>query len=286
MRLRGTKHLRQREGARSWGLPPLVRMLRRAAAEVAKKHRGSVLIVGDLSARRGGPIEGHASHQSGRDADVGFFVANSKGKPVAVKRFVPFDGSGNGRDREWARFDDARNWALVEALLKDEEAVVRYIFVSSGLRSRLLAYAAKKRAPKEIIARAAAVMSPRDADLHDDHFHIRIACPASMQSTCAEEPTARDSASARAPHNDAGSSAKQAGAPSPPAPAPTPAETNGKAASSVAVNAGGEKPKADKAPNSQTGAETQEKERASETPSAPPPPPAQSGIGSTSAPSP
>jgi penicillin-insensitive murein DD-endopeptidase len=191
-RLRGSRYLKQRENAHSWGLPALVRALGRAAAIVARKHHGSVLLVGDLSGRTGGPLEGHGSHQSGRDADVGFYVMNSRGKPVNVKHFVAFDGNGKGRELPWAVFDDARNWDLVEALLSDEKANVRYLFVTNGLRARLLAQAAKKHATKEMIARAAAaMMSPTDADLHDDHFHVRIACPESMRDVCVEEATPR-----------------------------------------------------------------------------------------------
>lgn len=199
MRLRPTPHLMIREGARTWGLPALVRLVRNASASVARKHKGSVLVVGDLSARLGGVIDGHNSHQSGRDIDIGFFVANSKGKPVSFKRFLAFDASGRGRDFTWARFDEARNWALVEALLKDQQASVRYIFVASPLRARLLDYAAKKRIPKDLLTRAASVlMGPRDADGHDDHFHVRIACPEPMGRGCVEEPGARESVPALA----------------------------------------------------------------------------------------
>lgn len=187
-RLRGSRSLRQRVGAHSWGLPVLVKMLRRAADKVAQKHRGAMLLVGDLSGRNGGRLDGHNSHQSGRDVDVGFYVANSRGKTVPVKRFIAFDANGRARDLPWATFDEARNWALVEALLKDEKVSIRYLFISNALRGKLLAYAAKKRAPKSLVERAAAVMmSPADADLHDDHFHVRIACPESMRGVCQEE---------------------------------------------------------------------------------------------------
>jgi penicillin-insensitive murein endopeptidase len=192
VRLKKSKTLHLREGARNWGLPALVRALGHAADAVAKKHRGSVLLVGDLSAKTGGRLDRHNSHQTGRDADVAFYVANSNGKPVAVKHFVAFDGSGRGRELPWAHFDDARNWALVEALLKDEKAGVKYLFVTNALRARLLAFAAKKHVSKEMIGRAAAaMMSPPDADMHDDHFHVRIACPDTMQGVCVEESTAR-----------------------------------------------------------------------------------------------
>lgn len=201
--LKQSKQLKQRAGAHSWGLPALVKLLHRAADRVAKKHRGSTLLVGDLSGKTGGHLDGHNSHQTGRDADIGFYVMNSRGKPVATKRFIAFDEHGRARDLPWASFDDARNWALVQALLEDPQANVRYLFVTNALRARLLAHAAKKNASKELIAKAAAaMMSPKDADVHDDHFHVRIACPESMRGVCVEESSARGDAIAKDDHED------------------------------------------------------------------------------------
>ena len=114
-----------------------------------------------------------------------------------------------------------RNWALVEALLEDKDARVKYLFVCNAVRSRLLAYAAKKKVPKELLARAtAAMMNVRDADAHDDHIHVRIACPETMQQACVEEPSAR-AASGDAAEPAAG--APQAAAVTPQA-APSPTE--------------------------------------------------------------
>ncbi len=192
-RLRGSKSLRQREGGHSWGLPQLVHLLNHAATQVARKHHGSQMLVGDLSGRTGGHLDHHNSHQTGRDADVGFFVTNSKGKPMTVKRFIPFDDAGNARDVQGVRFDEARNWTMIEAMLKDDKASVHYLFITNALRGKLLAYAAKKHIAKELVERAASVMmSPNDADLHDDHVHVRIACPESMREVCIEEATARE----------------------------------------------------------------------------------------------
>ncbi|WP_438040089.1 penicillin-insensitive murein endopeptidase [Sorangium sp. So ce128] len=197
VRLRSSRHLKTREGARTWGLPVLVKTLRRAAFQVAKKHGDSALLVGDLSARTGGALDGHNSHQTGRDADVGFYVVNSKGKNLRTDRFVAFDDEGNAIGLPGARFDDARNWALVQALLEDRQAGVKYLFVTDALRARLLAHAAKKRVPADLRARAAAaMMSPRDADLHNDHFHIRVMCPPSMRGACIEESLARPACAA------------------------------------------------------------------------------------------
>jgi penicillin-insensitive murein endopeptidase len=193
VRLRGSKFLRQKEGGHSWGLPQLVHLLTNTAGVVARKHHGSQMFVGDLSGKTGGHLDRHNSHQSGRDADVGFYVMNSKGKPMSVKRFIAFDDAGNARDVPGARFDDARNWTMIEAMLKSEKAHVRYLFIANSLKARLLAHATKKHVSKELIERAAAaMMSPADADLHDDHVHVRIACPESMRDVCVEESTARD----------------------------------------------------------------------------------------------
>jgi penicillin-insensitive murein endopeptidase len=190
--LRGSHTLKQKEGSHSWGLPELVHALQRASIKVAKHHKNSVMLVGDLSGRTGGFLERHGSHQTGRDADVGLYVMNSKGKPVNVRHFVAFDSAGKGRELPWAIFDEARNWDLVEALLTDDKASVRYLFISNPLRAKLLAQAAKKHASKELIARAAAaMMSPPEADVHDDHIHVRIACPESMRGVCIEEAMAR-----------------------------------------------------------------------------------------------
>jgi penicillin-insensitive murein DD-endopeptidase len=236
IRLRGSKVLRQREGAHSWGLPQLVHLLQHTATAVAHKHPRSQMLVGDLSGRTGGHLDRHNSHQTGRDADVGFYVMNSKGKPMAVKRFIPFDDAGNARDAPGVRFDEARNWTMVEAMLKDDKASVRYLFITNALRGKLLAYAAKKHAPKDLVERAAAaMMSPSDADLHDDHVHVRIACPEPTRDTCVEEATVHDAVAMgetpkppAQPVAKAADEEKPADPPAEAAPAPT-AETKGAA---------------------------------------------------------
>lgn len=173
-----------------WALPALISVLDRASRIVARKYPGSVLEIGELSRRDGGPITSHLSHQNGRDADVGFYWVDLDGEPVHGTRYMRFLGTGESRDDPTVRFDDKRNWAFVRAVLEDPHHEVRQIFIYAPLRARLLAYAAKVGAPREVRLKAArAMMQPGNALPHDDHFHIRISCPADQVDLgCADLP--------------------------------------------------------------------------------------------------
>jgi murein endopeptidase len=173
-----------------WALPALLSVLDRASRIVARKFPGSVLEIGELSRHDGGPIASHLSHQNGRDADVGFYFVDMDGQPVRADTFLRCYGSGDGRDDPTLRFDEKRNWAFVKAVLEDPHYEVRQIFIYAPLRARLLAYAAKVGAPRELrVKAAAAMMQPVNALPHDDHFHIRISCPADqVEAGCADLP--------------------------------------------------------------------------------------------------
>jgi penicillin-insensitive murein endopeptidase len=182
-----------------WGLGALVSLIDHGARSVRKEFPDSVLSVGHLSRRGGGDLDRHASHESGRDADVGFYITNQQGKPIYAEHFVRFLGDGTAPSWPGAKFDDARNWAFVSSIVADGRAHVSYLFVASPLRARLLAYAQKIGAPYAVRVRASEVMAqPRGSLPHDDHFHVRISCPAFM-AECVELPT-RSVARGKLPH--------------------------------------------------------------------------------------
>jgi penicillin-insensitive murein endopeptidase len=174
------------ESTARWGLPSLVGLIDRAARRVARKYPDAVLSVGDLSRREGGELERHHSHKSGRDADLGFYLRTPAGKPLLPARFVTFSARGPAADLEGAVFDDARNWALVEALTEDREARVSHIFVARHIRARLLRYAEQHGVPSELRQRAADLMMQPSQAAHDDHFHVRIGCPPDQGRKCVE----------------------------------------------------------------------------------------------------
>ena len=73
-----------------------------------------------------------------------------------------------------------------------------HVFVAAPLRARLLAYAEHVgRRRRDVRMRAAEVLQqPHGALPHDDHFHVRIGCPARM-SGVRREPRPRARATAR-----------------------------------------------------------------------------------------
>ena len=189
-KLRRLPYLRIKKGSEKnvYGHPALVLMLRRTARQIARIAPGSKMLVGDLSTKGGGPLAGHRSHQSGRDADVGFYVKTKHGKKVTPKRFTAFGGDGVAKDGSGVVFDDGRNWLLVQAWLRDNRAGISHIFVSRPLRKRLLAYAAKKKRFRKFVKDAAVLLKqPERASAHDDHFHVRISCPKRQSEICHEQ---------------------------------------------------------------------------------------------------
>ena len=172
-----------------WGLGPLIMLIDRGARIVRHQFPDAVMSVGHISRAGGGEIDRHASHESGRDADIGFYVRGQTGRALYAEHFVPFRADGTAPSWPGAYFDDAKNWALVSSFVNEAPARVTYIFVASPLRARLLAYAEKVGAPVSARNKAAELMvQPRGSLPHDDHFHVRIGCPAGMTG-CIEFPT-------------------------------------------------------------------------------------------------
>ncbi len=168
-----------------FGHPALVLMLQRTASQMVRNVQSTPLVVGDLSREYGGPLYGHHSHQSGRDADIGFFALDADGSAKQLDRFVKYDANGRAKDRSGLRFDDYRNWLMVLTWLKDERAEVKYVFVASHLRRRLLDFARSRREFAKYADEASRLlMQPRNSSAHDDHFHVRIKCPKRHEGLC------------------------------------------------------------------------------------------------------
>jgi len=161
-----------------YGTWDLVQLLQRAAHRVSMRKPHARLSVGEMSREGGGDLPGHASHESGRDVDLGFYMLDGQGRPYDAFAFANFDGMGRGLSpNQGLSFDTARNWELVARLLTDGDARVQFLFVAPAIKQLLLAHGRAAHAPEKILQRAARVMvRPNEKHPHGNHFHLRVYC--------------------------------------------------------------------------------------------------------------
>jgi len=186
----------------NFGTEELVGAVVRASRAVARELPGGTAAIGDLSRRAGGASVEHKSHQSGRDVDVFFYAIDAQGRPVAPGEAMIRYGV-EGQALRWSpargfappaapvpavRFDAARTWAFVRALLTDEDAEVQWIFIQHDLGALLLRAATLAGDDPALVARAAFILhEPTDSEPHDDHMHVRLYCdPADRRLGCAD----------------------------------------------------------------------------------------------------
>jgi penicillin-insensitive murein endopeptidase len=209
--VRGEGFVRYRKaGGYYWGQPSLVQSIQAAAARVQEQLPGGApLVVGDLSARQGGRVARHASHRSGRDVDLLWYMTTPEGAPIQNVHFVQVGSDGLGRIPDamtldgktrdgtaaasastaaagsYVRLDVQRQWLLVKSLLDPEllssgaaaPIHVQWMFASRDVEALLIDYALAKGEDPELVWRAENVLQePPQALPHDDHLHLRIAC--------------------------------------------------------------------------------------------------------------
>ncbi len=168
-----------------FGVTELINIIKDAAFKVQRRHKGSLLTVADLSRRAGGRIDHHGSHQNGRDVDLLFYLNDKTGRSVSNGEFIPIDANGFSTEPPLEyRFDTARNWALVEALLRSNKAEVQRIFVADHLKALLINYAKQRGVSPNIVGKAKLVLSQPGKKTHMDHFHVRIYCPKTDRPEC------------------------------------------------------------------------------------------------------
>jgi len=150
---------------RFYGHPELVDFVERLGARAAAAGL-PVFYVGDMAQPRGGPLPfGHASHQTGLDADI-WFTADTRARPTAAERETPVLPSMllpdlSGVDP--ARFGP-RQVSLLRLAASDPR--VDRIFVNPVIKLALCRSDG-----------GAWLRRIRPWWGHDDHFHVRLACP-------------------------------------------------------------------------------------------------------------
>lgn len=152
--------------AHAWGTRETVDWVAHAITRVNDAFPESqVLFVGDFSARSGGKLRPHQSHQSGRDVDLGYYYSN---------------GSAWYRAANSKNLDRARTWALLETLLK--ETPVEYVFMDRRLQPLLKEYALAQGEDPQWLSRVFESPKNRDSIVrhrwgHATHMHVRFENP-------------------------------------------------------------------------------------------------------------
>ncbi len=155
---------------RYFGHPVLIDFVEDLGAAVAEAKLG-VVLVGDLGQARGGPAPtGHASHQSGLDADIWFWhpkVATRRPLKRRERERVSAKPMADPKTKSMTKHWTPRA-ARVLRLAAEDERVAR-IFVNPLIKQALCKSAGDDRAWLRKL---------RPWWGHNAHFHVRLACPA------------------------------------------------------------------------------------------------------------
>ena len=150
-----------------WGTQETVDAIARSIEKVFAEHPGSPpLAIGHISAKRGGHLSPHKSHQSGRDVDLGYY--HSPPKSVFVR------GTEKNLDLE-------RTFALIKTIVTQTETDL--VLVDTSIQRMLVKYALAQGEDEAFVDQLFQVRNKhprplvRHARGHGNHLHVRFSSP-------------------------------------------------------------------------------------------------------------
>lgn len=155
----------------SWATEETVHYLETAIHAVRAKFPGTQqLSIGDISAKSGGYLSPHLSHQSGRDVDISYYYV---------------DGARWYRRADAQNLDTARTWAFLRALITETD--VELLLIDHSLQKLLRAEAEREGENGEwldALFRGKGALPPiiRHAPGHATHLHIRFYSPIAQET--------------------------------------------------------------------------------------------------------
>jgi penicillin-insensitive murein endopeptidase len=167
---------------RIYGHPDLVAFIEHLGSEAAAAGLPA-FYVGDMAQPRGGPLPyGHASHQTGIDVDIWFRLDAHATLPSAAREELALPSMVT-RDQHHidAKRFGARQLSLLELAASDPR--VDRIFVHPAIKAALCR--SRGRSPGAVWDWLRRL---RPWYGHDDHFHVRLACPAGSPECEAQAP--------------------------------------------------------------------------------------------------
>jgi murein endopeptidase len=161
---------------RAFGTRSTVDFVQRAVTDMrAQFPETHVLAVGDISAKDGGKITEHHSHQSGRDVDIGLVY---KTKPENF----PHDFVAATDDN----LDCEATYALVNEFAETakEDGGAQVIFLDFNVQGMLFRWAKEHGEGTDVLEhlfqfphRGASGALVRHEPNHNNHIHVRFRCP-------------------------------------------------------------------------------------------------------------
>jgi len=177
-RLEGGPGYRLRFPKGAFGLESVLKTIRTCARKTKDAFPGTAdVLVGELSRAGGGRFPPHQSHQSGRDADIGYYLAGNR-QNATMHRVGP------------SEVDYAKTWTLLRCMLTVDD--VARVYMDRGIQAAMAEWLRQKKTMGEPeLARLFAVLGGEEALIqhakkHDTHLHVRFACDAD-QPECVEE---------------------------------------------------------------------------------------------------
>jgi murein endopeptidase len=129
------------------------------------------VIIGHISAKSGGRLKPHKSHQAGRDVDLSYFYKDAKGWYAVANE---------------QNIDKARSWAFVRAFALDPN--VEMILVDTSIQKILRAYALSQGEDAEFVERIFQFGGKSKRPIirhvrgHATHIHVRFFSPNAQAS--------------------------------------------------------------------------------------------------------
>jgi penicillin-insensitive murein endopeptidase len=152
----------------AYGTQETIDSIVRAIDKVHEEFPGAPqVIIGHLSAKNGGHLRPHKSHQSGRDVDLSYFYLGEK------TGWFTFANDKN--------LDKERSWAFVKAFALDPN--VEMILVDTSIQRLLRDYALSKGEDQELVDRIFQVSQKSKRPIirhvrgHATHIHVRFYSP-------------------------------------------------------------------------------------------------------------
>ena len=167
-----TRESKNPKRARNYGLPEMLDAIKQAVDEVNQAHPNTKrLVIGDLSRINGGYFPPHLSHQSGRDADIGYYTKSSY-QPEYLQKVGP------------RQLDVERTWTFLHSFLRDDK--VKYIFMDHRLQRPLYRYLKNELKLSPNLLNKYISFPRRKGGIirhlkgHADHMHVRFYAPQSL----------------------------------------------------------------------------------------------------------